>query len=103
MRGRLTAGPLRPPSKGGQVWSSSGQVLPGHVLVDARLGRESQHALGDDVAQDLRGATLDGVALRAQVAVAGLAAVEVDRLRAAHGPVVVAQAFLAHELDFQSG
>ena len=39
---------------------------------------QAQHAFGDDVAQDLRGAALDRVALRAQVPVAGFAADEVD-------------------------
>ena len=61
---------------------SSGQVLPGDVLVDAVLGRQAEHPLGDDVAQDLRRAALDRVALGAQVAVAGVPAGEVDAARA---------------------
>src|SRR5581483_11271025 len=83
---------------------SLGQVLPRDVLVDPDLRGEAEHALGDDVAQDLRGAALDRVALGAQVAVSRAAAREVDRGRPVGrpplaGPVVVAQALLAEQVD----
>src|SRR5271166_5781340 len=72
--------------------ASSGQVLPWDILVDPGLGRQAEHALGDDVAEDLRGAALDRVTAGAQVAVAGATPEEVGVLRAAHAPVVVTQA-----------
>jgi hypothetical protein len=42
------------------------------------LTRQAQHALGHDVAENLRCTALDGVALGAQVAISGVAAGEVD-------------------------
>src|SRR5579862_8181067 len=79
------------------------QILPWHVLVEPGLRREAEDPLGDDVPQDLRGAALDGVPLGSQVAVAGAAAEERRVFRAAHGPVVVAQAGDPVELDVQPG
>src|SRR5690606_18822459 len=96
-RARRPAAPPRPRNTAG----SSRQVLPGHVLVDTGFGGQAENAFGDDVAQDLRGAALDRVALGPQVAVAGAAAVEVDALGAAEGVVVVAQ--VAQELHLQPG
>src|SRR4030095_3514327 len=46
--------------------SGARHVLPGHVLVDARLAGQTQHAFAEDVAHDLRGAPLDRVRARAQ-------------------------------------
>src|SRR5262249_29371339 len=82
---------------------SSRQVLPGHVLVHADLGRQPEHPLGDDVAQDLRGPALDRVAAGPQVAVAGTPAVEVGALRPAHRPVVVTQPVGADQLHLELG
>src|SRR5690606_2313016 len=97
--GRRRAAPLPPASTAGH---SSGQVLPRDVLVGARLGRQAQDTLGDDVQQDLAGPALDAVALGAQVPVTGAPPGEVDELGPAHGPVVVQQALLAEEFHFQA-
>src|SRR5579862_3941142 len=82
---------------------STGQILPWDVLVEPGLWRQAEHPLGDDVPQDLRGAALDRVPLGAQVAVTRAAAEERRVFRAAHGPVVVAQALDPVELDVQPG
>src|SRR5918992_1182461 len=79
------------------------ELLPRDVLVDAWFGGEAEYPFGDDVAQDLRGAALDGVALGAQVAIARVAAGEVDLLRPDHGPVGVAQPLLAEHLELEAG
>src|SRR5215207_5534202 len=79
------------------------ELLPRDVLVHARFGGQSEHALGHDVAQDLRRPALDGVALGAQVAVAGVTAGEIDRVRPHRGPVGVAQALLTEQLQLQAG
>src|SRR4051794_10913512 len=82
--------------------SSSRQVLPGGGGVGAGLGGQPEHPLGDDVAQDLGGAALDGVALGPQVAVAGTPTGEVDALGTAHRPVVVRQALLGAKLHLEA-
>ena len=70
-RARSRGGPPRPRSTADR---SPRQVLPGDVLVHPGFRGQSQHALGDDVAQHLGRAAFDRVALRTQVAVPGLAA-----------------------------
>ena len=64
--------------------------------------RQAEHAFGHDVAQDLRRSALDRVALCPQIPVSGSASGEVDGLRAAQRPVVVAQSFVAGQLEFES-
>src|SRR5690606_36668040 len=93
LRSRCRAGPLR----------SLRQILPRDVLVHPDLARQPEDALGDDVAQDLRGPALDGVALAAQVVEARAALGEAHPFGAAEGPVVVGQPLLAQELHLQTG
>ena len=51
--------------------SASGNVLPGNVLVDARLAGKAEHPLAEDVAHDLGRAALDGGRPAAQIPVEG--------------------------------
>src|SRR5262245_147248 len=51
--------------------SGARHVLPGDVLVDARLAGQPEHALAQDVAHDLGGAALDRVRARAQELILG--------------------------------
>src|ERR1700744_4653228 len=82
--------------------TSARQVLPRNVRVRAGLGREAQHALGDDGAKDLRRPALDRVALGPQGPVAR-AAGQVSRPGPAHPPIVVGEALLTQELHLEPG
>src|SRR5438309_2680684 len=68
---RLERPPGSPPPP--QATSVAADLLPGNALVDLGLARQAQDALAHLVAQDLRGATLDGVGPSSQKGVgAGL-------------------------------
>src|SRR5580693_9312658 len=56
------------PQREGALLSPTRQFVERHVLVDADVLRQTEHALGDDVAQDLVGATGDAKTRRRQPA-----------------------------------
>ena len=89
--------------RGASEASAAGDVAPGDVLVDARFGREAEHALADDVALDLGRATLDRVGPAAQEEHAGRAGrADVAEVVVAAEPVVGADEGVgAEQVDAQ--